>query len=195
MGDTVLIGIEGNQILQLTASVVGTAVEPVVETARAAQYIGGTLEEINLDDWPNGITAIPDYTIVLQRGLKNVAIPASVKVINKYVLNSCYVETVTFGAASALTVNNAFATGSIKLALAISDTAFDLVLPEYFDNTVVDFSALTFVPTFIPDKDSNPDTISAFDLAKEIRVKNSLVSRWKNLSTLTEEVKNKIVGV
>lgn len=114
MGDTVLVGIEGNQILQLTASVVGTAVEPVPEKTRAAQYVEGTLEEINLDDWPNGITEIPNNTIIMQHCLKNVAIPTSVKVIGELVLNSCHVETVMFGDASKLTIKPGFVSETIR---------------------------------------------------------------------------------
>ena len=77
--------------------------------------------------------------------------------------------------------------------MILSDDAFDLDFPKFFDNTVVDFSALRFVPTFIENKDSG--IIAAFELAKEIRVKKSLVSRWKSLSVLTDDIKNKIVGV
>lgn len=195
MEGAVPIGAEGNQMLQLTARVIGTAGEPVFEKTRAAQYIEGTLEEINLDDWPNGITTIPANTIILQRGLKNVAIPASVRVIEEVMLDSCHVEAVTFGAVSALTVNNGFTENITALAMKLSDDDFDLDFPEVFDNTVVDFSALTFVPTFVPDKNSDSTTINAFTLAKEIRVKKSLVNGWKNLSTLTDNIKNKIVGV
>lgn len=195
MEGVVPIGAEGNQMLQLTARVIGTAGEPVFEKTRAAQYIEGTLEEINLDDWPNGITTIPANTIILQRGLKNVAIPASVRVIEEMMLDSCHVEAVTFGAVSALTVNNGFTESIIALAMKLSDDGFDLDFPEVFDNTVVDFSALTFVPTFVSNKNSDSTTINAFTLAKEIRVKKSLVNGWKNLSTLTDDIKNKIVGV
>lgn len=77
--------------------------------------------------------------------------------------------------------------------MILSDDGFDLDFPKFFDNTVVDFSALRFVPTFIANESSG--VFAGFELAKEIRVKKSLVSGWKSLSVLMDDAKNKIVGV
>ena len=80
MGDVVLIGIEGGQTLQLTASAVGTAGEPVLEKTRAAMFVEGTLETLEPEDF-GSLTALPKYALIAN-GPKKVFLPDAVKTIS-----------------------------------------------------------------------------------------------------------------
>ena len=129
----------------------------------------------------------------MQLGLKNVTIPASVKVIESIVIDTCRVGAVTVGAASSLTIKAPFVTNSLSPGIVLRDYSFDLDIPSDYNNAIVDLSALAFVPTFVPESEGG--LANVFAAAKEIRVKQSLVARWKNLSTLDNDTKNKIIGV
>lgn len=180
--------------MQIDAECAAQAVTPTpTEKTRAAQYIEGTLEEINLDDWPDGITTIPGKTIIMQRSMKNVTIPASVKVIEGTVIDTCRVQTVTINATSALKINTEFVSQSISAGLSLKDELFDLDIPTDYTDAIVDLSALAFVPTFVPKEGET--AVSVFSIAKKILVKESLVNAWKNLSTLGDSTKSKVVGV
>ena len=157
MGDTVLIGIEGNQILQLTASVVGAAGEPVLEKTRAAMFVDGTLETVEAEDF-GSLTSLPDYAFTWSP-YKNIYMSSKIKTVGDIFLLECTT------------------TPYVKCSPNISSIYAgwgNYLFNNFMVGSVLDCTDYTFVPTLLGVDENNYTT--NFDV---IKVPQSLLSEWK----------------
>ena len=171
MGDTVLIGIEGNQILQLTASVVGTAVEPVPEKTRAAMFVDGTLETIEASDF-GSLTALPEYALIAS-GPKNVFLPDTVKTVSWDVIY--WNDSIVY----------------VRCSPHVSEipSKWWHLNSTQIGGFTLDCTSYTNVPTLKTEKSTDNGSID-FDVVK---VPNNLLSQWKAASKWSD-IANKIVA-
>lgn len=171
MGDVVLIGIEGGQTLQLTASVVGTAGEPVLEKTRAAMFVDGTLETVEAADF-GSLTALPAYALTAD-GPKKVFLPDTVKTVSENVIY--WNDSIVY----------------VRCSPNVSEipsrwwTAADSELGK----STLDCTSYTNVPTLKTQESTDKGTIS-FDFVK---VPNNLLSQWKAASKWSD-IADKIVA-
>lgn len=171
MGDTVLIGIEGNQNLQLTASVVGTAVEPVKEKTRAAMFVDGTLETIEASDF-GSLTALPEYALTAL-GPKNVFLPDTVKTVSWDVIG--WNESIVYVRCSP--------------NVSVIPSKWWHLHSTKIGRFTLDCTSYTNVPTLKTEKSTYTGSID-FDVVK---VPNNLLSQWKAASKWSD-IANKIVA-
>lgn len=171
MGDTVLIGIEGNQILQLTANVVGTAVEPVKEKTRAAMFVDGTLETIEASDF-GSLTALPEYALTAS-GPKNVFLPDTVKTVSWDVIGW----------------NDSIVYVRCSPNVSVIPSKWWHLHSTQIGGFTLDCTSYTNVPTLKTEKSTDNGSID-FDVVK---VPNNLLSQWKAASKWSD-IANKIVA-
>ena len=171
MGDTVLVGIEGNQILQLTASVVGTAVEPVPEKTRAAMFVDGTLETIEASDF-GSLMALPEYALTAS-GPKNVFLPDTVKTVSWDVIGW----------------NDSIVYVRCSPNVSVIPSKWWHLNSTQIGRFTLDCTSYTNVPTLKTENSTDKGSID-FDVVK---VPNNLLSQWKAASKWSD-IANKIVA-
>lgn len=171
IGDVVLIGIEGGQTLQLTASVVGTAGEPVPEKTRAVMFVEGTLETLEPEDF-GSLTALPKSALTAE-GPKRVFLPDTVKTISENVIY----------------VNNSIV--YVKCSPYVSEIPDKWwISSRKVGKTTLDCTSYTNVPTLKTEKSDDKGTIS-FDVVK---VPSNLLDQWKAAPKWSDIVDKIVVG-